>query len=126
MRCAPATGCSPTVENVPGHDQIEVGAATVLEEGDLVGGLAAGLEAGDHLAQVGVLQAEAVAVGVQRHVPLAVRVAALPRREVGARHHAAEGLYALALLFIAAALTLWSMFVYLRAAWPILMDERSS
>ncbi|MEJ2317230.1 MAG: CDP-diacylglycerol--glycerol-3-phosphate 3-phosphatidyltransferase [Gammaproteobacteria bacterium] len=32
----------------------------------------------------------------------------------------------LALLFIAAALTLWSMFVYLRAAWPILMDERSN
>jgi phosphatidylglycerophosphate synthase len=31
----------------------------------------------------------------------------------------------LALLFIAAALTLWSMFVYLRAAWPILMEERS-
>ncbi|MGD8678667.1 MAG: CDP-diacylglycerol--glycerol-3-phosphate 3-phosphatidyltransferase, partial [Chromatiales bacterium] len=31
----------------------------------------------------------------------------------------------LALLFIAAALTLWSMFVYLRAAWPILTDERS-
>jgi CDP-diacylglycerol--glycerol-3-phosphate 3-phosphatidyltransferase/cardiolipin synthase len=42
-------------------------------------------------------------------------LAGLPVYEIG-----------LALLFIAAALTLWSMFVYLRAAWPILMDERSS
>jgi phosphatidylglycerophosphate synthase len=41
-------------------------------------------------------------------------LAGLPVYEIG-----------LALLFIAAALTLWSMFVYLRAAWPILMDERS-
>jgi CDP-diacylglycerol--glycerol-3-phosphate 3-phosphatidyltransferase len=29
------------------------------------------------------------------------------------------------LLYIAAALTLWSMFVYLRAAWPILKDDAS-
>jgi CDP-diacylglycerol--glycerol-3-phosphate 3-phosphatidyltransferase/cardiolipin synthase len=29
------------------------------------------------------------------------------------------------LLYIAALLTLWSMFVYLRAAWPLLMDPSS-
>ena len=31
----------------------------------------------------------------------------------------------LVLLYIAAALTLWSMFIYLRAAWPILKDDAS-
>jgi CDP-diacylglycerol--glycerol-3-phosphate 3-phosphatidyltransferase len=31
-----------------------------------------------------------------------------------------------ALLYLAAALTLWSMFVYLRAAWPELMRSRST
>jgi CDP-diacylglycerol--glycerol-3-phosphate 3-phosphatidyltransferase len=31
----------------------------------------------------------------------------------------------LILLYIAAALTLWSMFAYLRAAWPILREDTS-
>jgi phosphatidylglycerophosphate synthase len=31
----------------------------------------------------------------------------------------------LILLYIAAALTLWSMFAYLKAAWPILREDTS-
>jgi phosphatidylglycerophosphate synthase len=30
------------------------------------------------------------------------------------------------LLYLAAGLTLWSMFIYLRAAWPVLMAGRES
>ena len=33
--------------------------------------------------------------------------------------------YGVLLLFIAAALTLWSMFVYLRAAWPVIVDPNA-
>jgi hypothetical protein len=29
-------------------------------------------------------------------------------------------------LYIAGGLTLWSMFVYLRAAWPALVEEKSN
>ncbi|MDH3590181.1 MAG: CDP-diacylglycerol--glycerol-3-phosphate 3-phosphatidyltransferase [Gammaproteobacteria bacterium] len=33
--------------------------------------------------------------------------------------------YGVLLLFFAAALTLWSMFVYLRAAWPVIVDPNA-
>ena len=39
----------------------------------------------------------------------------LPTRETG-----------IALLYVAAGLTLWSMVIYLKAAWPILMDNSQS